>query len=163
MTSISATSAPTTPAAPKQPLVGGGVQGAVGDLIRGAGAGYAQATKLEGVQADKAAIVPFETVITATSLLKDKTANVKHVSTATNLLNTIAGFGMLIVSSNVSGTLRAPGQTVQDLANHVADAIDGKQTAQGWNLGWGVVAGQKDQVQAAPSGVGSALSNLGMH
>jgi hypothetical protein len=46
----------------------------------------------------------------------------------------------------------------------VADAIDGKQTAQGWNLGWGIVAGgEGDQVKAAPSIVGNALANLGMH
>jgi hypothetical protein len=163
MTSISTTPAPTTPAAPAQPgdnVTGnGGVQGAVADLLRGAGAGYAKAAKMESIQSDKAAIVPFETIMTGTSLLKDKTAHIKGVGRATGLLNTIAGFGLLIVSANTSGTLSAPGATAQDLGNHVADMIDGKDTANGWNLGWGVVAGEKEE---SSSMVGDALTNLGM-
>jgi hypothetical protein len=99
--------------------------------------------------------------MTGTSLLKDKTAHIKGVNKATNILNTVAGFGLLILSANTSGTLRAPGETARDLVDHVADAIDGKKTANGWNLGWGVVAGG-EQDTADTSGVGSALSSFGM-
>ncbi|MCW2922200.1 MAG: hypothetical protein JWL76_2074 [Thermoleophilia bacterium] len=152
---------PATPVAPKPEVAGGGVQGIIGDLIRSTTAGYQQATKLAAVQADKAAIVPFETVITGTSLLKDKTANIKGVGKATGLLNTIAGFAMLIMSSNVSSTLRAPGETAVDIGNRVADLIDGKDTAQGWGIGWGIRT-DPDEGEETISTLGSALGAAGM-
>ncbi len=156
---------PTTPTPavtpPAPDVAGGGIQGIIGDLIRSTTAGYQQASKLSAVQADKAAIVPFETVITGTSLLKDKTANIKGVSKATGLLNTIAGFGMLILSSNVSSTLRAPGETAVDIGNRVADLIDGKDTAHGWGLGWGIRT-EPDQGEENVSSLGSMLGTAGM-
>jgi hypothetical protein len=151
----------TTPDA-KEPLVGGGVQGAVGDFIRAAGAGYATAAAQEAVAVDKASIHPFEALGTATGLLRDKTAHVKGVNKATSILHTVGGFAMLILTSNVSGTLRAPGDTAQDLANHVADAIDGKQTATGWSLGWGVRTPEGEDAAAPRSDIGSALAQAGV-
>ncbi|MCW2925180.1 MAG: hypothetical protein JWM98_2584 [Thermoleophilia bacterium] len=141
----------------------GGVQGFFGDLLRSGGAGYQAATHASGVEVDKASIYPFETIMTGTGLLKEKTSHIKGVSKATSLLNTIAGFGTLIVTSNVSGTTRAPGDTASDLANHVADMIDGKKTAQGWSLGWGMKTDAATGEQhLTESGVGSALGSLGM-
>lgn len=138
MTSISATpSQPATPVA-TDPRAGTGIQGAIGNLIRGSVAGYAQATRTTAVQADKAAIHPFEAVTTATGLLKSSTANIKGVSKATSLVHTIGGFALLIMNANTSSMLRAPGETAVDIGNRVADMIDGKDTAKGWNLGWGV-------------------------
>ena len=171
MTTISnvPTAAPVAapaPAAPANaaPRGNGGIQGVVGDLIRSGSAGYEQATKMSGVQADKAAIVPFESVSTATGLLKDKTANIKGVSKATGALHTIGGFAMLIMASNVGSSLKSPGATGVDLGNRVADLIDGKQTAQGWSLGWGVRTGANGEQEPVESGaVGSALDSLGMH
>jgi hypothetical protein len=153
---------PSTPSPEDGPRAGGGVQGAIGDLLRGGAAGYQTAAHMSAVQTDKAAIVPFETVITATSLLKDKTAHIKFVGKGTGLLNTIAGFGMLILASNVSSGFRSPGDTVADLAGHVADAIDGKDTTNGWSVGWGVrsEAGVPDSV--ATSALGASLANAGM-
>lgn len=154
--------AAVTPApAPNPEIAGGGIQGIIGDLIRSTTAGYKQASKLTAVQADKAAIVPFETVITGTSLLKDKTAHIKGVGKATGLLNTIAGFGMLIMTSNVASTLRAPGETAVDIGNRVADLIDGKDTAEGWGIGWGIRS-DSAQGEATVSTLGSALGNAGM-
>jgi hypothetical protein len=153
----------STPTVPVDgPRAGGGVQGAIGDLLRGGAAGYQAGARMEAVQADKAAIVPFETVITGTSLLKDKTAHIKYVNKATGLLNTIAGFGMLILASNVSGTLRAPGDAAVDLAGRVADAIDGKDTAKGWSIGWGVRSEAGVPEAATTSVLGAALANAGM-
>lgn len=167
MTTISSTPtaapAPATPAAPA-PRGNGGVQGVIGDLLRSGAAGYEQATKMSGVQADKAAIVPFESVSTATGLIKDKTANIKGVSKATGLLHTVGGFAMLIMASNVGSSLKAPGATGVDLANRAADLIDGKKTAQGWSLGWGVRAGANGEEEPVENGaVGSTLDSLGMH
>lgn len=156
----SAVPSTTPPAA--DPQAGGGVHGAIGDLLRGGAAGYQAAARMEAVQADTAAIVPFETVISATSLLKDKTAHIKGVGKATSLLNTIAGFGMLILASNVSGTLRAPGDTAVDLAGRVADAIDGKETTAGWSIGWGVRSQAGTPNAVATSSLGAALATAGV-
>ena len=145
------------------PRAGGGIQGVIGDVLRAGAAGYQQATKSTGIQADKAAIYPFETVSTATNLLKQKTANIKGVSTVTGLLHTIGGFALLIGAANVTGGLTAPGRTTVDLANRVADLIDGRDTARGWSLGWGVIAEPSTEKQpAAPSELQTALSALGM-
>lgn len=166
MTAISA--AQTTPVTPPTAPVGaprtGGVQGAIGSLIRSTGAGYQAAARQTAVEADKAAIHPFEAVTTATGLLKEKTANIKGVNRATGLLHTIGGFGMLILTANVSGTLRAPGDTAVDLTNRVADLIDGRDTAKGWSIGWGVRSEQQPVGSApvASSALGAALAGAGM-
>lgn len=150
------------PAPVNEPRAGGGIQGIIGDLIRSSTAGYQQATKLAGVQVDKAAIHPFETVATATGLLKSKTANVKGVNKVTSLLHTIGGFALLIMASNTSSTMRSPGETAVDLGNRVADLIDGKNTAQGWSLGWGVRSPGEGEDAPEESGIGSALGSMGM-
>lgn len=148
---------------PTSERAGGGVQGFIGDAIRGGVAGYQAATNQSGVQVDKAAIHPFETVTTATGLIKSKTAGIKYVNKATGLLHTVGGFGMLILSSNLSATMRAPGNVAVDLGNRLADLIDGKTTAAGSSLGWGVSTdAETGQQIVAESGVGSALSALGM-
>lgn len=158
---------PVTPPARTQaaadPRAGGGVQGVIGDVLRGAGAGYAQATKQTGVQADKAAIHPLETVSTATGLLKQKTAHIKGVNRATGILHTVGGFGMLILTANASGTLRMPGQTASELAHTVADLVDGKDTVSGFSGGWFMPpAAGREPVAPPASSVGSALGSLGM-
>lgn len=165
----SATTIPaTTAAAPKpeaDPRAGTGIQGVIGDALRGAGSGYQQATKLTGVQADKAAIHPFEAVTTATGLLKEKTANVKGVGKATGLIHTIGGFAMLIMTANAAGILRSPGQTGSEIAHKVADLIDGEQTAKGFTPGWFMTPPAEGEDASAPlpqSGIGSALSSMGM-
>lgn len=140
---------------------GGGIQGIIGDLIRSTTAGYKQATKMTGVQADKAAMIPFETVSTGTGLLKDKTAHIKGVGKATGLLHTIGGFALLIMSANTTSTLRAPGETAVDIGNRVADLIDGRDTAAGWGIGWGIRTDPDDGEQSI-STLGSALGNAGM-
>ncbi len=154
--------APVDTAAPEaDPRAGTGVQGVIADLIRGSVAGYKQATKLTGVQADKAAIIPFETVATGTALLKDKTANIKFVNKGTSLLHTIGGFALLILTANASSTLRSPGETAVDIGNRVADLIDGRDTAQGWGLGWGIRT-EPDEGEQTVSTLGSALDAAGM-
>jgi hypothetical protein len=153
--------ATSTPAPAADPRAGTGVQGVIGDLLRGAGSGYQQASKMSAVQADKAAIHPFEAVETATGLLKQKTANVKYVNKATGLLHTIGGFAMLIVTANASGVLRSPGQTGSELAHKVADMIDGRETSTGFTPGWFMTPPQ-DGEQAPEGAVGSALGSLGM-
>lgn len=159
-----ATPAPAGATPVADPRAGTGVQGVVGDIIRGAGSGYEQATKMTGVQADKAAIYPFETVSTATGLLKAKTANIKFVNKGTGMLHTIGGFALLIMLSNASGILKSPGVTGNELAHKLADVIDGQQTAQGFTPGWFMTPpSDSSTVQAPPeSGVGSVLSSLGM-
>lgn len=158
----------TTPSAPSaaqkpeaDPRAGGGVQGVVGDLLRSSVAGYKQATKLTAVQAEKAAMVPFEAVTTGTGLLKDKTANIKFVNKGTSLLHTVGGFALLIMSMNATSTLRSPGETAVDIGNRVADLIDGKDTAEGWGLGWGIRT-DPEEGEASVSPIGDALSNAGM-
>lgn len=159
-----ATPAPAAGTAPAaHPRAGEGVQGVIGDLIRGSAAGYEQATKLTAVQADKAAIHPFETVSTATALLKSKTAGIKGVGRATGLLHTIGGFALLIMTANASGTLRSPGRTAVELGNKVADLIDGKDTSKGFSMGWLTPPPQDgDAEPIVESSVGSALSSMGM-
>jgi hypothetical protein len=162
-------STPITTATPNPPTdanAGGGVQGVIGDFLRGAGDGYQQSAKLTAVQADKAAIHPFEAVATATGLLKNKTANIKYVNKATGLLHTIGGFAMLIMTSNASGVLRSPGVTANELAHKAADLIDGKDTSKGFTPGWFMTPPAEGE-QAVPlseaqGAVGSALGNLGM-
>lgn len=157
---------PSTPpaAAADATRAGGGVQGLIGDALRGAGAGYAHATRLEAVQADKAAIHPFEAVTTATGLLKQKTANVPVLGRASSILHTVGGFAMLILTANVAGTLRAPGQTGAEIANAAADLIDGRDTSKGFSMGWfATPQGAGEQPPALPEGsVGAALGALGM-
>lgn len=181
MTSISTTPQPTTtPSAPvaDAPRAGGGVQGFIGDVIRSAAAGYQTATRVAGVEADKAAIHPFEGVSTITGTLKEKTANVKGLNKLTGPLHTIGGFALLIMTANTSSALRAPGDTAVDLGNRIADAIDGRKTTNGWNLGWGIrspeggdgdegSAGASDAAAGsdelvAVSGLGAALAQSGM-
>lgn len=154
--------APETVVTPESdPRAGGGVQGVIGDLIRSTTAGYKQATKMTGIQADTAAMIPFETVSTGTALLKEKTAHIKGVGRATGLLHTIGGFALLIMTSNMSSTLRGPGETAVDIGNRVADLIDGKDTAQGWGLGWGIRS-EPEEGEETVSALGSALGNAGM-
>jgi hypothetical protein len=160
-TSTTPTPAPATTTPEVDPRAGGGIQGIIGDLIRSTTAGYKQASKMTGIQADKAAIIPFETVSTGTALLKEKTANIKGVNKATGLLHTIGGFALLIMSANMSSTLRAPGETAVDIGNRVADLIDGKDTAEGWGLGWGIRT-DPDEGEETVSTLGSALGNAGM-
>lgn len=175
MTSLIATTASTSSAASSaqqpaaaEPRAGGGIQGLIGDALRGAGSGYAQATKMAGVQADKAAIHPFETVSTATGLLKEKTANIKGLSRATGLLHTIGGFAMLIMTANASGIVRQPGATASELAHKAADMIDGRETTNGFSPGWfSVPVDGGDDAGRSPepmpeSAIGSALGSLGM-
>lgn len=163
ITSIPTTTTPAAAAdpAPAPEQGGGGVQGIIADLIRSTAAGYKQATKMTGVQADKAAIIPFETVTTATGLLKEKTANIKGVNKATGLVHTIGGFALLILTANASSTLRAPGETAVDIGNRVADLLDGKKTAHGWGIGWGIRT-DPDEGESSMSTIGSALGNAGM-
>lgn len=154
------TATPAAAAAPKQPTApdnaGTGVQGIIADVIRSTTAGYKQATKQAGVQADKAAIVPFETVATGTALLKEKTANIKGVNKATSVLHTIGGFALLILTANASSTLRSPGETAVDIGNRVADLIDGRTTAEGWSLGWGIRADEPEEDILTGSELGAA-------
>lgn len=163
---ILSTQLPASPDA--KPREGGGVQGFLGDIIRASAAGYDAAARATAVEADKAGIHPFEAVTTLTGKLKQKTANVKGVSKATGLLHTVGGFGMLLLTANVSSSLRAPGGTAVDLAGRLADAIDGRSTAKGWNLGWGVrtpASGERAATEREPatsSVLGAALAQAGM-
>lgn len=165
MTTISKTPATTPPVAAPSAL--GRAQRAVADFVRAAGAGYNAVSKQSAVEVDKAAIHPFEAVSTVTGVIKDKTANIKGVNRATNILHTIGAFGMLVLTANVSGTVRAPGETASDIANHIADAIDGRKTANGWGIGWGLrSAADKpasgDDTFVAQSALGAALAQAGM-
>jgi hypothetical protein len=174
LTVASTTPAPpvTTTATPTPEQAGGGVQGVIGDLLRSSAAGYQASARTSAVQADKAAIHPFEAVTTATGLVKQKTANVPVVSRATGMLHTIGGFAMLIMTANVSSTLRSPGDTAVDLGNRVADLIDGRSTIDGWSLGWGLRtpgSGEGDEdggdqvsLPVATSALGAALAGAGM-
>ncbi len=148
--------APVATTPETDPRAGSGVQGIIGDLIRSTTAGYKQATKMTGIQADKAAMIPFETVSTGTALLKDKTAHIKGVNKATGLLHTIGGFALLILTANTTSTLRAPGETAVDIGNRVADLIDGRDTAEGWGIGWGI------RTEANGEQSETALGNAGM-
>lgn len=157
--------APAAAAAPAaDPRAGTGVQGVIGDILRGAGAGYEQATKMTSVQADKAAIHPFETVTSATGLLKDSTKDIKVVNKATGILHTIGGFAMLIMTANVGGVLRSPGVTGSEIAHKVADLVDGRNTSKGFTPGWFMTPpAEGDQAAPLPEGpVGSALTSMGM-
>lgn len=164
--------APAQPAAEAPAAAGGGVQGLIGDALRSGAAGYQAVSRQSSVQADKAAIHPFEAVTTATGLLKEKTAGIKGVNRATSILHTVGGFGMLILTANVSAGLRSPGETAVDVVGRVADAIDGRDTANGWSLGWGVrtpgeddgTEGDEEQPNPAfsVSPLGAALAASGM-
>ena len=157
------TPAATPVATPPVENAGGGIQGVIGDALRGAGAGYEQATRLTGVQADKAAIHPFETVSTATGILKEKTANIKFVNKGTGILHTIGGFAMLIMTANAAGILKSPGKTGNEIAHKVADMIDGKDTATGFTPGWFMTpSADGTPAPIVESSVGSALGSMGM-
>lgn len=169
---------PIAPAAAAEPagtapaVAGGGLQGLIGDALRSGAAGYQAVARQSAVQADKAAIHPFEAVTTATGLLKEKTSGLKGVNRATGILHTVGGFAMLILTANVSAGLRSPGETAVDVANRVADAIDGRDTAQGWSLGWGIRTpgdddgtedgGEQPNPAFSVSPLGAALAASGM-
>lgn len=104
-------------------------QSAVAGGLRAAASGYTASAGQAGVTVDKAAIVPFEGVITLTSELKKATAKVPVLGKATNLLNTAASFGLLIAAATVSGSLKAQANTTSSLLGLAADAIDGGKTA----------------------------------
>jgi len=118
---------PTPAAAPAAATANLG-QKSVADTLRAAGAGYDASARGAGVTVDKATITPFEGVITLTSALKNGTANIPGVGKVTSLLNTVAGFGMLIAASTVSSSLKAQANTTNALLNMAADAIDGGST-----------------------------------
>jgi hypothetical protein len=149
----------TAPAASSSPNLG---QDAVADVLRAGGAGYAAAASKAAVQVDKAAITPFEGVLTLTGLLKGKTANIPVLGKATGLLHTIAGFGLLIAAASVAGAVRAPGNAAHDISNKVADVIDGGATSAS-SLNWGVATdAATGEEYSELSGIGSVLMNLGV-
>ena len=157
--------APAAPAAPvaAAPRAGGGSQGLVADVLRGAGAGYAAATNSASVTADKGMIYPIESIYQGVSLIASKTKDVPVLGKVTKFLPTIAGFGLLIVGMNASSMLKAPGETAMDLTHGLADMLDGRQTRSGWSLGFGVDTGEGEDATAAPvSGIGSTLASLGV-
>lgn len=130
-TSVGPNRSHETPA--KAPVSGskGGVHAAIGDALRGAGAGVGGVTRQEGIVVEKAAMVPFEAVVTVTSELKKATANVPVLGKATSLLHTITGFGMLIGAMTVSQLIRTPGDVAVSATHGAADLIDGKNTNPG--------------------------------
>lgn len=103
-------------------------QSAVANGLRSAAAGYTASATQAGATVDKATITPFEGVITLTSALKKVTANVPGVSKVTNLVNTVASFGLLIAASTISGSMQAQANTTSNFLNAAADAIDGTKS-----------------------------------
>ncbi len=163
MQSVSSVSTPAPDASkPADPVVAGGAHAAVGDMLRSASDGYQTAASQLAVQSDKAAIYPFEAVTTLTGLLRDRTAAIKGLNKATSMLHTIGGMAMLIMANTVSSTLRAPGDTAHDVAYRVADAIDGRKTASGWNLGWGVTTPQSTESTTSSNPIEAALLDAGV-
>lgn len=160
MTSISnPTPSPLPPGV--APRAGGGIRGYLGDAIRALGSGYSAITDAAATQADRSSIHPFEGVTGMTAALRDATQNVRGVNKATGLLHMGAGFGMLIAATNVTNGLRAPGESVVDLTHHAADLLDGRDTAPGWSVGWGVRGSDAAQPERA-SADGDALAELGI-
>lgn len=152
---------PVAPATPVNPREGGGVQGFIGDVLRGSGAGYVAAGNASALQVDKAMIHPFELVATATGLLKEKTAGIKVLNKVTSLVNTIGGFALLIGTANVSTTMKASGETAFDITTRLADLVDGRDTATGWSLGWGVRTDEETgEPEMTQSGLGAALLSV---
>ncbi|MCW2960520.1 MAG: hypothetical protein JWM90_907 [Thermoleophilia bacterium] len=126
----------------------------VAQTIRELGAGFRNGARLEGVQADKAAIHPFETVATLTSLLKNSTSNIKFVNKATSLVHTIGGFALLIAGAQASGALKAPGDTLGTMFGQLADVIDGTNQSQGAIPPWfATVLDDAGEATIAPSGM----------
>lgn len=155
---LNTVTAPTVPAT-SAPNLG---QDAVAATLRAAGAGYAAGAKQAAVQVDKAAITPFEGVITLTGLLKAKTAHVPFLAKATGLLHAAAGFGLLIASASVAGAVRAPGTAAQSFTNAAADVIDGGASSVS-SLDWGVATdAATGQQYSELSDIGSLLSGLGV-
>lgn len=118
----------TTPPPAAAPSLNLG-QSAVAGGLRAAASGYTAAAAQAGVTVDKAAIIPFEGVITLTSALKKATAQVPVLSKATGILNTAASFGLLIAAAAVSGSLKSQANTTSSLLGLAASAIDGRQSA----------------------------------
>lgn len=126
----------------------------VAQTIRELGDGFRNGARLEGVQADKAAIHPFETVATLTSLLKSSTANVKYVNKATSMVHTIGGFALLIAGAQASGALKAPGSVLGTMFGQLADVIDGTNQSNGLIPPWfSTVVDDAGEASIAPSGM----------
>lgn len=101
-------------------------QTSVANALRAAGAGYAAAAHQPAVVVEKAAIVPFEGVMTLTGALKRATAHVPHLNKVTSVLNTVTGYAMLIGTATISGSIAAQGNTTSALLDMAANAIDGR-------------------------------------
>jgi hypothetical protein len=123
----------TTPAptAPGGPSKAGAVGTAVADILRSAGTGIVKATDLNGLSVDKAYIYPVEGAYATGKLLKNATAKVPLVSRILGTVGSGAGFVSAFHGMIMASMLRAPGTTVRELLNGVADAIDGRATSGG--------------------------------
>lgn len=138
----------------------GGFATGIADVIRGVGAGYLQAGKSMAIAAEKGYIYPLEGAYTAANALASATSNVKYVGKATGYLKIGIALAGTMHSAQISGMLKAPGQTVDDAARSIADKIDGKSTFDGrWGLGLGI--SPADQVGSERGSIGSALIALG--
>lgn len=128
--------APQGPANGDVPQIGAARQ-TVADSIRAVGAGFAQATELNGVVTDKAYIHPIESAYAAGRAVGKYTQKVPKLHKVTNLLFSGTAFITAFHGMIMGGVLRSPGNVARDVANSIADRIDGQQTLDG-DFGFGL-------------------------
>lgn len=125
---------PTPPFNPGPAPAGtvGPVRRGLATVIRDVGAGLNEASDNMGVAADKAMIHPVEAAYGAAAVIKDKTKNLpKPVAKVASVAGSGLGFVSAYYGLIMGSMIRTPGQALRDIANSVANKIDGQKSQVG--------------------------------
>lgn len=141
---------------------GGGVRGAIGTALRSLGSGYETITSAASEEAETAMQVPLEGVVAGTMTLRDATANVPVVGTATKLLDKVAGVAMLASTANLVDGYARPGRSISSVAHKAADLLDGQNSTADWSEGYSQAQGIDGARLLRASDTGEFLASLGI-
>lgn len=129
-----------TPKPADEPKVNA-VRSGIADGIRALGAGYADLGSQMSVTVDKASIYPIESVGAAGTVLRAATKPVPVLRKVGSMTATGSTFVAAFQGMVLSSMMTAPGSMVSDLANMLADKVDGKKSYDG-SLGFGFAAAE---------------------
>lgn len=140
---------PSAAAAPTATPRVGGVLSTVANHVRALGTGMWQAGDFMSMETDRGFIRPVEGLFALQDLVGQHT----KPGGLPNKIGTKAfwgaGFGTAYYGLILEGMLKAPGIFLRDIANTVADKIDGKKTADGTFGYWTPVQPAVDAVNAS--------------
>jgi hypothetical protein len=133
-----AAAAPVPPAATAEEV--GAVRHGVATAIRSVGAGIDAGSHQVGLVSDKSWIYPIEGLGQAGKAVKQVTDGKPVVGKVGGIVGTGLPFAAGFYGMLFSGMLQAPGTVAKDLANGLADRVDGQKTQES-TFGFDVPAG----------------------